>query len=932
MEAVGRVRRGNSSAVLLADDLFTHVESVQAQAQALSILRINTAQPAAIKGMINMQWRKNTKKWMQRATSTGLGAVAFCSPLVAWAEEAGESAEAVVAASGVDENLVFGMWTFSLLMAIVALVQAWLFFKTMMKADEGNARMIEIAGYVRDGANAYLKQQYKVVAAFFVVIVVLLILAAVANVQSWFVPFAFLTGGFFSGLAGWFGMKTATWASSRTSAGAQKSLNQGLQVAFRSGAVMGLTVVGLGLLDITLWFGFLYWIWPSVNGTPLPLSEITVTMLCFGMGASAQALFARVGGGIFTKAADVGADLVGKVEQGIPEDDPRNPATIADNVGDNVGDVAGMGADLYESYCGSILATAALGVSAYAAGLDPGGLTPIQAQLNALFLPMSIAAVGILLSIAGIYMVRTSEEATQKNLLAALARGINFSTLLVMVASVALAYFLMPKTEGTLVFGIPGVAFSVIVGLIAGWIIGKWTEYVTSDEYSPTKKLAEQAVTGPATIIIGGVADGMMSVWLPVLVVCAATIASFGFAAGWSNINDVGYFALGLYGVGIAAVGMLSTLGITLATDAYGPIADNAGGNAEMAGLDPIVRQRTDALDSLGNTTAATGKGFAIGSAALTALALLAAYIEEVRIGFERWGGDVVAELEADESNKTGFYKVSNGFVVHKREGDSHFYLAMPNDIRHEDVSNLWKEINFREGVKRIGDTLVAESGEKVEFVPSKARLVSIHDATLPDFMNYYDATLMNPKVLCGVFIGSMATFLFCAMTMKAVGRAAQGMVEEVRRQFRENEGIMAGTTKPDYEAPVAISTKAAQREMILPSTLGLLTPVVVGLALGVGGVLGLLVGTLTTGFCLAIFMSNAGGAWDNAKKYIEAGHFGGKGSEAHKAGVVGDTVGDPFKDTSGPSLNILIKLMSMVSVVVAGLVVRYSLLAMGIF
>ncbi|MDP7017087.1 MAG: sodium/proton-translocating pyrophosphatase, partial [Pirellulaceae bacterium] len=504
------------------------------------------------------------------------------------------------------------IWLVALIGSIVALVQAFFFFRIMMSADEGNERMVEIAGYVREGANAYLTQQYKVVAGFFAVIVILLAIAAFGlGVQSQFVPFAFLTGGFFSGLAGWFGMKTATWASSRTSAGAQKSLNQGLQVAFRSGAVMGLTVVGLGLLDITLWFAFLYWVWPKMGYDELSLAEITVTMLCFGMGASAQALFARVGGGIFTKAADVGADLVGKVEQGIPEDDPRNPATIADNVGDNVGDVAGMGADLYESYCGSILATAALGVAAYSTGaLVPDGMTGPEAQMQTLLLPMAIAGVGIFLSIAGIYMVRTSEEATQKNLLNALARGINLSTLLVVVAAVALSYWLMPRSEGTLFFGLPGVSFSIVTGLAAGWIIGKWTEYSTSDEFTPTKKLAEQAVTGPATIIIGGVADGMMSVWVPVITVCAATLLAFGFAAGF-NYTDVTYFALGLYGVGIAAVGMLSTLGITLATDAYGPIADNAGGNAEMAGLEPIVRERTDALDSLGNTTAATGKGFA---------------------------------------------------------------------------------------------------------------------------------------------------------------------------------------------------------------------------------------------------------------------------------------------------------------------------------
>ena len=828
---------------------------------------------------------------------------------------------------------VLVIWLVAFVGSVVALVQAYLFFKTMMKADDGNERMVEIAGYVREGANAYLTQQYKVVAGFFVVIVILLSIAAyVLKVQSEFVPFAFLTGGFFSGLAGWFGMKTATWASSRTSAGAQKSLNQGLQVAFRSGAVMGLTVVGLGLLDITLWFGFLYYAWPVwLRQEPLSLEEITVTMLCFGMGASAQALFARVGGGIFTKAADVGADLVGKVEQGIPEDDPRNPATIADNVGDNVGDVAGMGADLYESYCGSILATAALGVAAFASGeLAPSGMAAEQAQLQALFLPMAIAGVGIFLSIAGIYMVRTEEDATQKNLLAALARGINLSTILVIVAAIGLSIYLMPSTDATKTFGLPGVAFSIIVGLIAGWLIGKWTEYSTSDEFTPTKKLAEQAVTGPATIIIGGVADGMMSVWVPVIVVCLGTILAFGFASGW-NYTDVTYFALGLYGVGIAAVGMLSTLGITLATDAYGPIADNAGGNAEMSGLEPIVRERTDALDSLGNTTAATGKGFAIGSAALTALALLAAYVEEVRIGFERWGDDIATTVQADE-----YYKLSNGFVIHKHQEDGeeevvHHYLAMPSDVRHDDVEAAWEAADFSAAPANVS-ALIEDGDDGPVLAATGAPLVNVKRATLPDFSRYYDASLMNPKVLVGVFLGAMSTFVFCAMTMKAVGRAAKGMVEEVRRQFREKKGIMEGTETPDYAEPVAISTKAAQREMVVPSLLGLITPIAVGIVLGVGGVLGLLVGTLTCGFAVAIFMANAGGSWDNAKKYIEAGNYGGKGSEAHKAGVVGDTVGDPFKDTSGPSLNILIKLMSMVSVVVAGLVVRYSLMAMGIF
>ncbi len=845
------------------------------------------------------------------------------------------------AQEGVSESLKPSMdpkflivWGVSFVGSILALIQAYLFYKSMLGSDPGTPRMVEIAGYVREGANAYLRQQYKVVAIFFVVISLLLAYAAFGlKVQSKFVPFAFLTGGFFSGLAGWFGMKTATLASNRTAAGAQKSLNQGLQVAFRSGAVMGLTVVGLGLLDITLWFAFLYWIWPTIAGEPLGLVDITVTMLCFGMGASSQALFARVGGGIFTKAADVGADLVGKVEQGIPEDDPRNPATIADNVGDNVGDVAGMGADLYESYCGSILATAALGVSAYSGSeLLPDGLTSINAQLQCLFLPMAIAGVGIFLSIFGIYMVRTSEEATQKNLLAALARGINISTLLIVVAAVGLSLWLMPRTPGTLTFAnIPGVAWSVVVGLVAGWLIGKWTEYATSDEYKPTKELASQSLTGPATVIIGGIADGMLSVWAPVIVVCAGTLMAFGFACGW-RFDDVSYFALGLYGVGIAAVGMLSTLGITLATDAYGPIADNAGGNAEMSHLDPIVRKRTDALDSLGNTTAATGKGFAIGSAALTALALLAAYVEEVRIGFDRWGNEVAATVTDD-----GVYKLSNGFVVHKNGKEVTKYLAMPNDTRDPEIIKEWKALDFSKGPVAIpfgsADSLVRPDTKYGGLeLKTGSRLINIHKASLPDFTTYYDASLMNPKVLVGVLIGAMATFVFCAMTMKAVGRAARGMVEEVRRQFRERKGIMAGTEQPDYAAPVAISTRAAQREMVLPSLLGLVTPLVAGLLLGVGGVLGLLVGTLATGFCVAVFMANAGGSWDNAKKYIEAGNFGGKGSDAHKAGVVGDTVGDPFKDTSGPSLNILIKLMSMVSVVAAGLVVRYSLMALGIF
>jgi K(+)-stimulated pyrophosphate-energized sodium pump len=845
---------------------------------------------------------------------------------------AAETAEA--AASGGSQTMCIFFWAVSFVSAIAALGFAIYFFKDMMKADEGNAEMVEIAEHVRVGADTYLWQQYKVVFLFFVVIAALLAyLAFVKHAQSEWVPFAFLTGGFFSGLAGWFGMKTATWASSRTAAGAQKSLNQGLQVAFRSGAVMGLTVVGLGLLDITLWFAVLYWLVPALGYESLSLIEITVTMLCFGMGASCQALFARVGGGIFTKAADVGADLVGKVEAGIPEDDKRNPATIADNVGDNVGDVAGMGADLYESYCGSILATAALGVAAFASGeLLPDSVKAdiannvisqasavMDFQLRALFLPMSMAGVGILLSIIGIFLVRTEEQADQKTLLKALARGVNVSSFLVVIAAFFLTWILLPA------FWM--VSFSVMTGLIAGWLIGKWTEYCTSDEFGPTQRLADQALTGPATLIIGGIADGMKSVWFPVIVISSAMLLSFGFSSGF-RFDDVHWFAMGLYGVGIAAVGMLSTLGITLATDAYGPIADNAGGNAEMAGLDPVVRERTDALDSLGNTTAATGKGFAIGSAALTALALLAAYVEEVRMGHVHWCEGVL------ESREPGWYKVSNQFLAHVAESKTDEgvarkitgYMAMPVHLRDTVVNDSWSKLDAKAGPIEIDEKMVTfdKSGDAI-FVSSGDSLVAVKDANMMDWMSYYSCNLMNPRVLVGVFLGAMATFVFCAMTMKAVGRAAFGMVEEVRRQFREKPGIMDYSEKPDYATPVAISTQAAQREMILPSLLGLATPVVTGMLLGVAGVMGLLVGALVCGFCLAIFMANAGGSWDNAKKYIEAGAHGGKGTEAHRAAVVGDTVGDPFKDTSGPSLNILIKLMSMVSVVAAGYIVQCS-------
>jgi len=714
--------------------------------------------------------------------------------------------------------------------SIVALGMAFFFFRQMMAEDEGTPRMREIALYVRKGAMAYLKQQYKVVGIVFVILCALFAFMAYGlNVQNPWVPFAFLTGGFFSGLAGFFGMKTATYASARTANAARKSLNAGLKVAFRSGAVMGLTVVGLGLLDIAIWFVVLNYF--DADG----LISITTTMLTFGMGASTQALFARVGGGIYTKAADVGADIVGKVEADIPEDDPRNPATIADNVGDNVGDVAGMGADLYESYCGSVLSTAALGAAAFAA-------VGVDIQLKAVIAPMLIAAVGVFLSLIGIFLVRTKEGATMRDLLKSLSLGTNVSAVLIAVATFAILYLL--GIENWL-----WLSCSVITGLVAGVIIGQATEYYTSHSYKPTQKISEAGLTGSATVIIKGIGTGMISTCIPVITIGVAIILSFGFANGFDLSMSSESLANGLYGIGIAAVGMLSTLGITLATDAYGPIADNAGGNAEMSELGEEVRHRTDALDALGNTTAATGKGFAIGSAALTALALLASYIEEIKIAMERAG------------------------------------------VMMENV---------------------------------KGEVISASAATIPDFMNYFQVNLMNPKVLVGAFIGGMAAFLFCGLTMEAVGRAAQKMVEEVRRQFREIAGILEGKATPDYGSCVEISTRAAQHEMIFPSLLAIAIPIVVGCILGVAGVLGLLVGGLTCGFTLAVFMANAGGAWDNAKKMVEEGNFGGKGSFAHKATIVGDTVGDPFKDTSGPSLNILIKLMSMVSIVMAGLTVLF--------
>ena len=749
--------------------------------------------------------------------------------------------------------------------SLLALVFAYYFYKKMMAAPEGTETMIEIARHVREGAYAYLFRQYGVVSLVFLVFFIIFTVLAYMGVQNPFMPVAFLTAGALSAFSGFLGMKTATNASARTAQGASNSLNQGLQVAFRSGAVMGLTVVGFGLLNITVWYLILdkliYTAEHMQNGLEFlgltfikagmnpehKLIEITTIMVTFGMGASTQALFARVGGGIYTKAADVGADLVGKVEAGIPEDDPRNPATIADNVGDNVGDVAGMGADLFESYIGSIFATTALGATLSLGVLAEKGMDPLKIVLA----PMVVSGIGIILSIFGMFMVKCKENATQKNLLWALLVGTLSSSVLVVIALVLMVLF------GWISWGIFG---SVLAGLVGGVLIGQFTEYYTSDEYSPTRGVAEQANMGAATTIINGFATGMYSAALPVVTIVVCIICAFGFAGGFSNM------AIGLYGIGFAAVGMLSTLGITLATDAYGPIADNAGGNAEMSGLGPQVRERTDALDSLGNTTAATGKGFAIGSAALTAMALLAAFIGSVQI----WVGKLASEAG-------GSYTV----------GKIEFYTS--------------------------------EAAKQAE------NAINVVNASIADFVAAYDLSIMNPKLLCGLFLGCLMTFVFCALTMKAVGRTAGAMVNEVRRQFREIPGIMDGTGKPDYAECVSISTAGAQKEMILPSVLAIIVPVLTGLVLGVAGITGLLAGGLTCGFVLAITLNNAGGAWDNAKKYIEKGAHGGKGSDAHKASVVGDTVGDPFKDTSGPSLNILIKLMTMVSVVFSGVVVKFS-------
>ena len=690
--------------------------------------------------------------------------------------------------------------------SVLALLFAWHFYRSMKRQSEGTERMQHIAAAVRKGAMSYLKQQYKVVSLVFMALAVIFgIMAYGFHVQNAWVPVAFLTGGFFSGLAGFLGMKTATAASARTAQAARTSLNGGLRIAFRSGAVMGLVVVGLGLLDISFWYLLLNAVTPEGSLPGAKLCVITTTMLTFGMGASTQALFARVGGGIYTKAADVGADLVGKVEADIPEDDPRNPATIADNVGDNVGDVAGMGADLYESYVGSIISASALGVAAFS-----------DQAFKAMAIPMVMAAVGIICSIIGSFFVKTEENADQRTLLKALSRGTNLAAILIAIVS----FFLVWKLLGIEHWGL---YVAILSGLVAGVLIGKATEYYTSDTYKPTQELSSKSQTGSATIIIGGLGLGMLSTAVPIIIVAVCILLAFFLSGGAASTG------MGLYGIALAAVGMLSTLGITLATDAYGPVADNAGGIAEMAGLEPEVRKRTDALDSLGNTTAATGKGFAIGSAALTALALMASYIEKV---------------------------------------------------------------------KEVGA-----------------------DVTFEDF------SLMNPVVLVGLFIGACLPFVFAALTMNSVGRAAQSVVLEVRRQFREITGLMEGKADPDYARCVDLCTKASLKEMVLPTVIAVVTPIVVGMILGFKGVVGLLAGATVTGFLMAIYMANAGGAWDNAKKYIEAGNFGGKGSDCHKAGVVGDTVGDPFKDTAGPAINILIKLLSMVSIVFAGLIVNYALL-----
>ena len=843
---------------------------------------------------------------------------------------AGQGADAPAAAQAKeavqsDTVVIPVLWWIAPAASVMALVCAYLFYRQVKNAPDGDEKMREIAAAVREGAYAYLRRQYKVVAVFFVVASALLfVMGWVFHVQSKIVFVAFLTGGFFSGLCGFFGMKTATIASSRTAQGAKESLNRGLVVAFRAGAVMGLVVVGFGLLDITIWFLILTQLAPLV-GYPMSLTEVTVIMLTFGMGASSQALFARLGGGIFTKAADVGADLVGKVEAGIPEDDPRNPAVIADNVGDNVGDVAGMGADLYESYCGSVLSTAVLGVAAASAmGLG------VADQVRMVAAPMVLAGIGTVLSVIGILLVRTREGASMTQLMGALNRGINSATVLIIVGALGVCYFLIGPGDGHTVAGVSwlGVWGAIVVGLVAGVIIGKGTEYFTSYDHKPTQEVARQSETGPATVIIGGLAEGMQSTWLAVVTVVVGIMLAYTFAGGLKEVQ------MGLYGISIASVGMLATLGITLATDAYGPIADNAGGNAQMTHQPPEVRKRTDALDSLGNTTAATGKGFAIGSAALTALALLAAYVDEVRVGQNRQAIAAMVQFvpEATKAPAAGlgqaYYLGYGKFAAKLKAGtrEDNFHLLMALDLPKDLKASLKRGlvsglvIAAPDENKVLAATLTDAAGKT-----HALELVSARSATMAHYMAFYNVTLLNPRVLCGIILGVLMVFVFSSAAMKAVGRAAYRMVKEVRRQFKEIPGIMEGTAKPDYARCVEISTAGAQREMVLPSLLALSTPVVVGLVFDVSGVLGLLAGGMACGFAMAVYMANAGGSWDNAKKYIESGHLGGKGSANHKAAVVGDTVGDPFKDTAGPCLNILIKLMSMIAVVFAGLTVKFA-------
>jgi K(+)-stimulated pyrophosphate-energized sodium pump len=815
------------------------------------------------------------------------------------------------------------LWILVPIGAIIPLVFAWIFHQQMKKADPGNEKMQHIAAAVRKGAFAYLFQQYKVVGIVFVILCIVLgIMAYAFNIQHWLVPWAFLTGGFFSGLCGFLGMNTATHASSRTAQAASNSLNDGLKIAFRSGAVMGFIVVGFGLLDIAAWF------YVCNNILEMPLGQVVVVMLAFGMGASTQALFARVGGGIYTKAADVGADLVGKIEKDIPEDDPRNPATIADNVGDNVGDVAGMGADLYESYCGSILSTAALGFAAAQSMI--GGSVSATDSLPWVMYPMLIGAVGNILAVVSCFVVRTGNDTSLKALMGALFRGINTATVLTAVAALALGYFLLNDSsllaDGAATMGIKnyiwGVWFAVLVGLVAGVIVAKATEYYTSTAYDPVKGIAKNALTGPATVIIDGTAVGMMAVGIPVITVVTGMFLSYTFAGGFNEPIQ------GLYGIAIAAAGMLSTLGITLATDAYGPIADNAGGNAQMAGLPEEVRERTDALDACGNTTAATGKGFAIASAALTAMALLVAYVEEVRAGIDmvsHTSDKSALEEKYEAEDPRGIYSYDN--VTFEQAGDKGVLLGSGTGTKNGTPHTF----EGKEGAA-LTFMVINRFDKKIEGKPRNMEIVPVSEASLDHFMTFYRVNLMNPNVLIGLFLGGMMVFVFCAMTMKAVGRAAQAMVMEVRRQFREIAGIMEGTTEPDYASCVSISTKGAQREMILPSCIAIACPIVVGLLFGVAGVMGLLAGTLACGFSVAIMMAAAGGAWDNAKKHVEQGgltdeegNVQGKGSDAHSAAIIGDMVGDPFKDTSGPSLNILIKLMTMVSIVFVGLIVKFS-------